>query len=102
MSGHRSGRPSYLVYCLLAVILFGCYLLLTGFQDDNSTTMAPNLTVRLCENAPEPSALRIVFSIARCHMHWKTGDYGRIFREWKQQLSSAGAALNISASNQCA
>jgi hypothetical protein len=28
--------------------------------------------------------------------------YGCIFREWKQQLSSAGAALNISASNQCA
>jgi hypothetical protein len=45
MSGHRSGRPSYLIHCLLAVILFGCYLLLNGFQDDNSATMAPNLTL---------------------------------------------------------
>jgi hypothetical protein len=45
MSGHRSGRHSYLVYCLLAVILFGCYLLLNGFQDDNFATMAPNLTL---------------------------------------------------------
>jgi hypothetical protein len=47
MSGHshRSGRPSYLVYCLLAVILLGCYLLLHGFHDDNSATMAPNLTL---------------------------------------------------------
>jgi hypothetical protein len=45
MSGHRSGRLSYLVYCLLAVTLFGCYLLLNGFQDDNSATMAPNLTL---------------------------------------------------------
>ena len=33
---------------------------------------------------------------------WKTGPAGRIFGEWKQHLSSAGAALNISASNQCA
>jgi hypothetical protein len=45
MSGHRSGQPSYLIYCLLAVILFGCYVLLNGFQDDNSATMAPNLTL---------------------------------------------------------
>jgi hypothetical protein len=47
MSGHshRSGPPSYLVYCLLAVILFGCYLLLNGFRDDNSATIAPNLTL---------------------------------------------------------
>jgi hypothetical protein len=44
MSGQKSGRPSYLVYSLLAVILFGCYVLLNGFQDDNSATMAPNLT----------------------------------------------------------
>jgi hypothetical protein len=29
---------------LFAVILFGCYLLLNGFQDDNSATVAPNLT----------------------------------------------------------
>ena len=28
MSGYRSGRPFYLVYCLLAVILFGCYVML--------------------------------------------------------------------------
>ena len=45
MSGYRSGRPLYLVYCLLAVILFGCYVMLNGFQDDNSATMAPNLTL---------------------------------------------------------
>ena len=44
MSGYRSGRPSYLVYCLLAVILFGCYVMFNG-QDDNSATMAPNLTL---------------------------------------------------------
>jgi len=44
MSGLRSGRPAYLVYCLLAVMLFGCYVVLNGFQDDNSATMAPNLT----------------------------------------------------------
>jgi hypothetical protein len=43
MSDRRSGRPSYLGYCLLAAILFGCYVLLNGFQDDNSATMAPNL-----------------------------------------------------------
>ena len=45
MSDHRTGRPSYLVYGLLAVILFGSYVLLTGFQEDNSATMAPYLTL---------------------------------------------------------
>jgi hypothetical protein len=45
MSGYRSGRPFYLVCCLLAVILFGCYVMFNGFQDDNSATMAPNLTI---------------------------------------------------------
>jgi hypothetical protein len=45
MSRHRSRHPSYLVYCLLAVIVFGCYVVLNGFQDDNSATMAPNLTL---------------------------------------------------------
>ena len=45
MSDHRSGPPSYLGYCLLAVILFGCYVLFNRFQDDNSATMAPNLTL---------------------------------------------------------
>jgi hypothetical protein len=49
MSGKKSGRPSYLVYCLLAVILFGSYALLIGFQDDNSATMAPNLTLGLAQ-----------------------------------------------------
>ena len=43
MSDHRSGQLAYLGYCLLAVILFGCYVLLNHFQDDNSATMAPNL-----------------------------------------------------------
>jgi hypothetical protein len=42
MSDQRSGQRSYLGYCLLAVILFGCYVLLNRFQDDNSATMAPN------------------------------------------------------------
>lgn len=43
MSDHRSGRSSYLRYFLLVVVLFGCYVLLNRFQDDNSATMAPNL-----------------------------------------------------------
>jgi hypothetical protein len=30
---------------LLAVILFGGYVLLNGFHEDNSATMAPNLTL---------------------------------------------------------
>jgi hypothetical protein len=45
MSGYRSGRPFYLVCRLLAVILFGCYVMFNGFQDDNAATMAPNLTL---------------------------------------------------------
>ena len=45
MSEHKFGRPSYPVFCLLAVVLFGSYVLLTGFQEDNSATMAPNLTI---------------------------------------------------------
>ena len=45
MSGHRFGRPYYLAYCLLAAILFGGYVLISGFQTDNSATMAPNLTL---------------------------------------------------------
>jgi hypothetical protein len=45
MSALRSGRPSYLVYVLLAVILLGGYVLLNGLQNDNSATMAPTLTL---------------------------------------------------------
>jgi hypothetical protein len=45
MSDHRPRRLSYLVYYLFAVILFGSYVLLNGFQEDNSATMAPNLTL---------------------------------------------------------
>ena len=45
MSSQRSRRPPYLVYSLLAVILFGGFVLLNGFQEDNSATMAPNLTL---------------------------------------------------------
>jgi hypothetical protein len=45
MSDHRTRRLSYLVYCLVAVLLFGSYVLLNGFQEDNSATMAPNLTL---------------------------------------------------------
>jgi hypothetical protein len=43
MSEHSSRQLSYLGYCLLAVILFGCYVMLNGFQNDNSATMAPDL-----------------------------------------------------------
>jgi hypothetical protein len=45
MNALRSGRPSYLVYGLLGVILFGGYVLLNDFQNDNSATMAPTLTL---------------------------------------------------------
>ena len=45
MSDHRSAQSAYLGYCLLAVILLGSYVLLNRFQDDNSATMAPNLTL---------------------------------------------------------
>ena len=34
MSEYKFGRPSYLVFCLLAVVLFGSYVLLTGFQEE--------------------------------------------------------------------
>jgi hypothetical protein len=44
MNGQRSGRRFYLVYGLLAVILFGGYVLVNGVQTDNSATMAPTLT----------------------------------------------------------
>jgi len=45
MSGQRSGRRAYLVYCLLTAILFGGYVLVNEFQTDNSAKMAPNLTL---------------------------------------------------------
>jgi hypothetical protein len=45
MSGQRFGRRSYLLYGLLAVVLFGGYVLFDNFQTDNSATMAPNLTL---------------------------------------------------------
>ena len=45
MSDHRPRRFSYLVYCLFAVILFGSYVLLNGIQEDNSATVAPDLTL---------------------------------------------------------
>jgi hypothetical protein len=45
MSDQRLGQRSFLTYCLLAVVLLGCYVLFTGLQDDNSATMAPNLTL---------------------------------------------------------
>ena len=34
-----------LVYCMLAVLLLGSYVLFHEFQDDSSATMAPNLTL---------------------------------------------------------
>lgn len=45
MSDHKSGRLSYLVCCLLAVILFGAYVLFNGFREDSSATMAPTLSL---------------------------------------------------------
>ena len=45
MSDHKSRRPFYLAYCLLAVLLLGSYVLVQGFQEDNSATVAPNLTL---------------------------------------------------------
>ena len=45
MSALRSGRPSFLLYGLLAVLLFGSYVLFSGFKEDNSATMAPYLTL---------------------------------------------------------
>ena len=45
MSEYKFGRPSYLVYGLLAIILFGGYVLFNDFQNDNSATMAPTLTL---------------------------------------------------------
>jgi hypothetical protein len=45
MSDRKSGWRSWLVYCLLAVFLLGSYVLFAGFQQDNSATMAPNLTL---------------------------------------------------------
>lgn len=43
MTDHRPEQRPYLRHFLLAVILFGCYMLLYRFQDDNSATLAPNL-----------------------------------------------------------
>jgi hypothetical protein len=46
MNDSRSGRRSYLVYCLLAVLLLGgSYVLFHGLEEDNSATVAPNLTL---------------------------------------------------------
>ncbi|MBI5317997.1 hypothetical protein [Bradyrhizobium sp.] len=43
MSERKSGRSSWLIYCLVAVVLAGSFLLVNGFQADNSATMAPHL-----------------------------------------------------------
>jgi hypothetical protein len=46
MNDSRSGRRSYLVYCFLAVLLLGgSYVLFYGLEEDNSATVAPNLTL---------------------------------------------------------
>jgi hypothetical protein len=42
MNTRWSGQPSWLGYCLLAVVLLGC-LVLFNRADDNSATLAPNL-----------------------------------------------------------
>jgi len=45
MSEYKFGRPSYLVYCVLAVVLLGSYVLYAGYTEDDSATVAPNLTL---------------------------------------------------------
>ena len=40
MNIHRSGRPLFVGYILLAVILFGCFVLFER-RGDNSGTLAP-------------------------------------------------------------
>jgi hypothetical protein len=40
MSIHASVRPAFLGYCLLAIILFGCFVLFDR-AGDNSATLAP-------------------------------------------------------------
>ncbi len=45
MSSPKPRRLSYLVYCVLAVILFGSYVMLNDFLEDSSETLAPNLTL---------------------------------------------------------
>jgi len=45
MSDQRPRWPSYLVNCLLAVVLFGGYVLFDRLQADSSATMAPNLVL---------------------------------------------------------
>jgi hypothetical protein len=42
-----SSRPRpYLRYCLIAVVLLGCFIAMKTFQEDNSATMAPYLVLR--------------------------------------------------------
>lgn len=43
MSSRKLRRPSYLMYCLFAVILFGSYVMLNDLLGDSSATVAPNL-----------------------------------------------------------
>jgi len=38
-------RPSYLGYCVLAVILFGCFVLFDRRQDNSGTLAPPNPVV---------------------------------------------------------
>jgi hypothetical protein len=45
MSNLKPRRHPFLVYCVLAVILFGSYVVLSGLLEDSSATMAPNLTL---------------------------------------------------------
>ena len=39
-------RPPYLGYCLVAIVLFGCYVMLDRFREDNSGTVAPTLKLQ--------------------------------------------------------
>jgi hypothetical protein len=41
----RIRRPSYLECCLLAVILFGCFVLFDRRQDNSATLAPPNPVV---------------------------------------------------------
>jgi hypothetical protein len=45
MSIRTSGRPAFLGYCLLAVILFGCFVLLNRGGDNSGTLAPPNAVV---------------------------------------------------------
>jgi len=42
MSIRTYGRPAFLGYCVLAVILFGCFVLINRGGDNSATLASPN------------------------------------------------------------